>query len=69
MAMLAWIAGLLGGLCMAMGIVTALEAVPTVHEEFTWYFWFVLSTILLLMSIAFAIGRGGGEGGGYGGYE
>jgi len=65
MATFAWLFGFIGGLCMLMGVVTALDAVPMVHEEFTWFFWFVLSTILLLISIAFAVGRGEGGGGGY----
>ncbi len=57
---LAWLAGMLGGLCAVMGIVTAVEVAPLLGAEFTWMFWFVLSAILLLMSIAFAVGRGGG---------
>jgi len=61
MGMLAWIVGFLGGLCMVMGIVTVTEVVPLLGEEFTWMFWFVLSAILLLMSIAFALGSHGAE--------
>ena len=60
MGMLAWIAGFLGGLSMVMGLVTITEVVELLGPEFTWMFWFVLSAILLLMSIAFATGRGGG---------
>ena len=60
MGILAWIAGLLGGLSMVMGLVTITEVVPSLGTEFTWMFWFVLSAILLLMSIAFVTGRGGG---------
>ena len=66
MGLLAWIFGFLGGLTMLMGVFTALEAVPLLNEEFTWFFWFVLSALLLLICIAFATGRG--EGGGGGGY-
>ena len=62
MGMLAWIAGFIGGLCMVMGIVTVTEVVPLLGAEFTWMFWFVLAAILLLMSIAFAVGGGGGAG-------
>ena len=65
MAMMAWLFGFLGGLCMVMGIITAFEIVPLFNEALTWMFWFVLSAILLLLSIALAIGRGGGGGGGY----
>jgi len=60
MGMLAWIVGFLGGLCAVMGLITATEIIPLLGAEFTWMFWFVLSAILLLMSIAFAVGRGGG---------
>jgi hypothetical protein len=59
MIAMAWITGILGGLCMAMGIVTALEALPLVGVELTWLFWFVLSGILLLASIVFTLARGG----------
>ncbi len=66
MGIFAWLTGLLGGLCAVMGILTAVEVVPSLGAELTWTFWFVLSAILLLMSIAFAVGRGGGGGGGAG---
>lgn len=59
MIALAWIAGIIGGLCMAMGIVTATEAIPLVGAEFTWLFWFALSGILFLASIVFTLARGG----------
>ena len=62
MAGLAWLTGFLGGLCMVMGIVTAADIAPLLGAEFTWMFWFVLSALLLLLSIAFAVGRGGGAG-------
>ena len=57
MGMLAWIAGGLGGLCAIVGIVTAVGVIPLLGAELTWMFWFVLSAILLLISIAFAVGR------------
>ncbi len=60
MGMLAWIFGGLGGLCAVMGIITAVEAIPEV-AALTWTFWLVLSAILLLASIAFALGRSGYE--------
>ena len=59
MGILAWIFGAIGGLCMVMGIITALAEIPEV-AALTWMFWLVLSAILLLASIAFAVGRGGG---------
>jgi len=61
MVIFAWIVGVLGGLCMAMGIVTAVEAIPLLGSELTWLFWFALSGILFLASIVFTLGRGEGE--------
>ena len=60
MGMSAWIFGILGGLCAAMGIITATAVIPE-FAELTWLFWLVLSGILLLTSIAFTIGGGGGS--------
>ncbi len=59
MGMLAWTFGILGGLCVVMGIITAVEVIPE-YAGLTWMFWLVISAILLLISIAFAVGRGGG---------
>ncbi len=61
MGALAAIIGSIGGLCAMMGIITAAEVIPLLSEQFTWAFWFALSAILLLSSIAFGIGRGGYE--------
>jgi hypothetical protein len=58
MVAMAWITGIIGGLCMAMGIVTALEAIPLMGAELTWLFWFILSGILLLASMVFTQARG-----------
>jgi len=57
MVAVAWIAGIIGGLCMAMGIVTATKAIPLLGSELTWLFWFALSGILLLISIVFTLAR------------
>ena len=51
--------GILGGLCAVMGIITATAVIPE-FAELSWIFWMVLSGILLLASIAFAVGRGSG---------
>ena len=59
MGMSALIFAILGGLCAVMGIITATEVVPE-YAELSWMFWMVLSGILLLASIAFTVGRGGG---------
>ena len=58
MGMLAWIFGVLGGLCAIMGTITATGAVPE-YAGLTWMFWMVLGAILLLASVALTIGRGG----------
>ncbi len=58
MAILAWIFGALGGLCAVMGIITAVGVIPLLAElpaAFTSMFWLVLSVILLLVCIAFAV--------------
>ncbi len=60
MGIAAGIAGGVGGLCAVMGIVTAAGVIPPVMPEFTWMFWLVLSAVLLLASIAFALGRSSG---------
>jgi len=57
MGISAAIIGAIGGLSAVMGIVTALEVIPSVMPELTWMFWFVLSAILLLAAIALAQGR------------
>ena len=61
MGITAVIVGAVGGLCAVTGIVTAVEVIPLIMPQFTWMFWFMLSAILLLASIAFALGRGGYE--------
>ncbi|MFH1169743.1 MAG: hypothetical protein V1691_03500 [Chloroflexota bacterium] len=60
MGTIAAILGGIGGLSAAMGIVTALEVIPSIGTQFTWTFWFMLAVILLLSSIAFGVARGGG---------
>ena len=64
MAMLAWILGILGGLCAVMGIIFATEAVTlTVGASAVtdWTFWFGLTGVLLLACIAAAVGAKGYE--------
>ena len=57
MGAMAAIVGAVGGLCAVLGILTITEAVPAIGDQFTWTFWFMLATILLLGAIALAIGR------------
>ena len=52
MGILAWVLGILGGLCAVMGIITAAEVIPLLGAEFTAMFWLALSAVLLLASIA-----------------
>ena len=60
MGILAWVFGILGGLCAVMGIITALEVISEV-AALTWTFWLMLSAILLLVCIAFVNTSGGYE--------
>ncbi len=60
MGMLAWTFGIIGGLCAVMGIITAAGVDTMLGAEFTTMFWLALSAIMLLASIAFAVGRGEG---------
>jgi hypothetical protein len=63
MGMTALIFGIIGGLCAAMGVVTALGVVPFIlaPSVLTWPFWFGISALLLLICIAFAVSRIGGS--------
>ena len=60
MGLLALIFGFIGGLCAVVGITTAVKIVPQFGTELTWMFWLVVSVIMLLISIALAVGRGEG---------
>ena len=60
MAILAWVLGILGGLCAVMGIVTALDMVAFLDNlpaDFNTMFWMVLAAILLLGTIASLLSR------------
>jgi len=64
MGVLAWILGILGGLCAVMGILTAVEVAPEFvagADWTTWGFWLALAVVLLVGSVAAAVGRGGAE--------
>lgn len=52
MGIFALILSVLGGLCAVMGILTAIEFAPPVGIELTWSYWFSLSMILFLATIA-----------------
>lgn len=57
MVMLAWVLGILGGLCAVMGIITAAEVETLLGAEFTSIFWLTLGAVLLLGCIAAAVSR------------
>ena len=63
MGILAAIAGIIGGLCAIVGVLIATDVftIGTVLENAGWQFWFMLSGILLLGSIAMLLGRRPGE--------
>ena len=58
MGITALIVGIVGGLCAVVGIITAVEIIPVVMPQLTWMFWFMLSAILYLTTIAFILSRG-----------
>ena len=57
MGLFAAILGGIGGLCAVMGVVTALEVIEPIMDQMDMIFWLMLSAILLLGSIAAALGR------------
>ena len=57
MGVLAWVLGILGGLCTVMGIITAAEVISLLGAAFTPMFWLVLAGVLLLACIAAAVSR------------
>ena len=63
MGTLAWILGILGGLCAVMGIVTAVEIIPllVLGAAFTVMFWLALAAVLLLACIAATVASSGYE--------
>ena len=61
MGILAWVSGGIGGLCLVMGVLTATEIVPLLYTGLDTMFWLVVSVILLLVCIAFAVSRSGYE--------
>jgi len=44
--------GILGAVSLVIGIITAAEVIPEFGEAFTWMFWFGMSGVLFLSSIA-----------------
>ena len=52
--------GSLGGVAAVLGGLTV-GGVISLHPELTWMFWFVVSAVLLLSSIAFGVNSGKSE--------
>ena len=61
MGAMAAIIGAIGGLCTVLGLITITKVILPLGEQFTWTFWSELAIILLLASIALALGRGSGR--------
>jgi hypothetical protein len=62
MGIISAIVGGVGGLCAVMGILIAFDVAAEIDiNNLGWMFWFVLSVILLVGSIAIAQGRGPGS--------
>lgn len=61
MVVLAWILGILGGLCAVMSIILASGAVQLDLAGFTATYWLSLAGILFLATIASLLGRGSPE--------
>lgn len=57
MGMLGGIVCVLAALCGVMGIFTATDVISPLSAELTWLFWFALSGILFVASIALSTGR------------
>lgn len=57
MAILAWVLGIIGGLCAVMGIITTAGVDTLLGAEFTGMFWLTLGAVLLLACIAAAVSR------------
>ena len=73
MKFLTWCVGILATLCMGMGIITCLGApqafIDSISGVFNgalafYEFWFWVSALLFLATIALAVAGGGGGGGG-----
>ena len=60
MAILAWVLGILGGLCAVMGIIIAVDVIEFLDKlpaDFNAMLWMVLGAILLLGCIASLLSR------------
>ena len=51
----ALVLGILGAISFVIGILTAAAVIPEFGSTFTWMFWFVMSAVMFLSSIAAAV--------------
>ena len=61
MGFLAFILGILGGLCTIAGVLTAVEVIPSFLGDpvwATWIFWFALAGILFVAAITCLVAQG-----------
>ncbi len=61
MGVLALILGILGGLCLIMGIITAAGVILPVTAAFTGIFWLGLAGVLFVAAITSLVARSGYE--------
>ena len=61
MGVLALILGIMGGLCLIMGIITAAEVILPVSAAFTGIFWLGLAGVLFVAAITSLVARSGNE--------
>lgn len=57
--------GIIGFICLILGICTLIGVLPPLDETLSWEAWFWVSGLLFLLNIACVAGgsrRGGGEG-------
>lgn len=61
MGVLALILGILGGLCLIVGVLTAAEVLSLVTVAFTAIFWLGLAGVLFVAAIVSLVARSGNE--------
>jgi len=52
MKTLTLVLGILGAICLVIGIITAADLIPQFGDAFTWIFWLGTSAVLFLASIS-----------------
>ncbi len=61
MGVLALMLGILGGLCLIVGVLTAAEVLSLVTVAFTGIFWLGLAGVLFVAAITSLVARSGNE--------